>query len=243
MKAVLLAAGFGSRLLPITKSIPKCMVSINGRPLLDYWMEILGESEEITSIIINTHHLPEPVRIYTLKSKYLDKIELIHEENLLGTAGTLQAVMSTVDNDDILVAHADNLTLFDLNQFIDCYRHRPAVCKATMMVFRTDDPKSCGIVKVDTEGIVKEFYEKVQNPPGNLANGAVYIFNQAALSVLTHLDKDGVKEISIDLIPKLIGAINVFHNSSYHRDIGNPTALSQSLHEFPAIYQKFKSKR
>lgn len=242
MKAVLLAAGMGSRLRPITNSIPKCMVPIKGRPLLDYWMEILGLDDEITKIIINTHYLPETVRQYASNSAYLGKIELIHEEFLLGTAGTLQAVMPKIANDDVLVAHADNLTLFKLSDFVYSFRYRPKGCIATMMTFNTDDPQSCGIVKLDEQGVVQAFYEKIKNPPGNLANGAVFIFSSEALSIIEGLKKSGAKEISIDVLPRLIGRINTFHNTIYHRDIGNPSSLSDAENEFPGIYQKFKNK-
>ena len=241
MKAVLLAAGIGSRLRPITNSIPKCMVPIKGRPLLDYWMEILGANKEITKIIINTHYLPDSVREYAFKSQYLKKIELIHEESLLGTAGTLQAVMKKIVNDEVLVAHADNLTLFTLSEFVHTLRNRPPGCIATMMTFETDNPESCGIVKLDKQGVVKEFYEKVKNPPGNLANGAVFIFSPEALSIIKSLEKSGVKEISIDVLPKLIGRINTFHNTIYHRDIGSPRSLGEAEIEFPGVYQKFKN--
>ena len=148
--------------------------------------------------------------------------------------------MKKIVNDDVLVAHADNLTLFTLSEFIQTFKQRPDGCIATMMTFETDDPESCGVVKLDRQGVVQELYEKVKNPPGNLANGAVFIFSPEALKIIEGLETSGVKEISIDVLPKLIGRINTFHNTIYHRDIGSPRSLSEAEIEFPGVYQKFK---
>ncbi len=242
MKALLLAAGMGSRLRPITDSIPKCMVPIAGRPLLDYWIELLTAHPAISEIIINTHYLPEPVRDYVASSPYKARIMLIHEENLLGTGGTLVSAMDKLIGSDVLVAHADNLTLFDLNDFIDTHQSRPDECVATMMSFETDYPSSCGILELDKQGVVIGFHEKVPEPPSNLANAAVFIFSNAALVIIDGMEKHGVAEISVDFIPTLLGKMITFHNDIYHRDIGTPESLAAAEREFPEIYRAFKRK-
>ncbi len=76
MDALLLAAGRGARLSPITDSIPKCLVPIMGRPLLDYWISKLGQADEIQRIFINIHYLREQVEDFTNKSKDKEKIIL-----------------------------------------------------------------------------------------------------------------------------------------------------------------------
>jgi mannose-1-phosphate guanylyltransferase len=90
MRALLLAAGMGLRLLPITASRPKCMVEINGRPLLDYWLELLFEAG-IERALVNTHWLPDQVTTFVQASRWADRIDLVHEEELLGTGGTVLA--------------------------------------------------------------------------------------------------------------------------------------------------------
>jgi mannose-1-phosphate guanylyltransferase len=242
MKVLLLAAGMGSRLRPITDSMPKCMVPIDGRPLLDYWIELLAAHPAITEIIINTHYLPGPVRDYVASSPYKERIRLIHEESLLGTGGTLLSAIPKIIGDDVLVAHADNLTLFDLNAFIHTHQSRPADCLATMMSFETDYPSACGILELDKWGVVTAFHEKVAKPPGKLANAAVFIFSSAALAIIIGLQKHGVAEISVDFIPTLLGKIVTFHNDIYHRDIGTPESLAAAEREFPEIYRAFKRK-
>lgn len=88
MKAILLAAGFGTRLRPLTNAIPKCLVPIKGKPLLQIWIERLTGSG-IGPFLINTHYLAEQVNALIGSSPFKDKVTLVHENKLLGTAGTL----------------------------------------------------------------------------------------------------------------------------------------------------------
>lgn len=242
MKALLLAAGMGSRLRPLTDTTPKCMVPIMGRPLLDYWLELLGPAEDCNEILINTHHLPEPVRRYVAQSPYRSKITLVHEDALLGTGGTLFRQLRRLQGDDALVAHADNLTLFPLTDFRQAFAHRPEGCVATMMTFETDSPRTCGIVALDAQGVVQTFHEKVDDPPGHLANAAVFLFGRGALDIIAGMDGSSVHEISLDIVPHLLGRMNTWHNTIYHRDIGNPAALAAAEAEFPEVYCKFRGK-
>ena len=90
MRAMLLAAGYGTRLRPLTNSIPKCLVPINGKPLLQIWLERLTAAD-IGPFVINTHHLAEQVRAFIAASPYRNEVTLVHEPELCGTAGTLIA--------------------------------------------------------------------------------------------------------------------------------------------------------
>ena len=90
MKALLLCAGYGTRLYPITKNKPKCLVEIDGKPVLDFWLKKLIEMN-IKDVLINTHFLAEKVEKYVRKVNYPLNINLVYEKKLLGTAGTLKA--------------------------------------------------------------------------------------------------------------------------------------------------------
>ncbi len=206
---------------------------------MDYWLEILTQKKICTKIIINTHHLSESVEKFVQSHQSSELIELIHEEQLLGTAGTIKKILPKIKNEELFVAHADNLTLFDLEQFLECHKHRPTGCIATMMTFETDDPSSCGIVQRDENGIVKSFYEKVSNPPGALANAAVYIFSNKGLDIIDRVSLKRDLDISNDILPLMIGRIYTYHNSIYHRDIGRRQSLLFAENEFPKIYQKY----
>src|SRR5690349_17666261 len=107
MKAFLLAAGLGTRLRPITDTLPKCLVPVNGRPLLSYWMDLL-EEYGVTDVLINLHYLPDPVRRFADEYTGGVKIHLMMEEELLGSAGTLHANRDFVEGEEqFFILYAD----------------------------------------------------------------------------------------------------------------------------------------
>ena len=230
MKALLLAAGLGTRLRPLTDHVPKCLVHIQGKPLLEYWLDMLLING-VERILLNTHHLPDQVNDFVNKSNWMERIDTVYESLLLGTGGTILSNCHYFINQSFMVAHADNLTRFDVINFINAHTVRPKGIEITMMTFKTDSPSSCGIVEVDGAGVVQGFHEKVDNPPGDLANAAVYIFEPTVFHFLDLLRKD-VIDISTEVLPNFIGRIQTFHNTDYHRDIGTPESLALAQIEF-----------
>jgi len=233
MKALLLAGGYGTRLLPITKTTPKCLVDINGKKLLDLWLDKLVKSG-IKEIIINTHHLPDIVTRHINGSIYKKFVKLVHEDVLLGTAGTIKKNINLFGNTPLVVIHADNLSIFSMDEFKKCFLERPLGVQITMMTFNTDCPKLCGIVELDKNGIVVKFHEKVVNPPGNLANAAIYIITKDVIQFISEIE-DEVIDFSTKIIPSFMGKINTFHNNAYHRDIGNIQSLNSAKIEFALL--------
>lgn len=232
MKALLLAAGLGTRLRPITDTVPKCLVPVLGKPLLAYWLDLLFEGGT-SEVLINTHYLPEQVRAFRESSPWRDRITLVHEIRILGTGGTMVANRAYFEDGPVLVAHADNLTRFPLAGFRRAHEARPRGAAMTMMTFDTDAPRSCGIVELDPRGLVVRFHEKVANPPGNRANGAVYIVENEVVEFASSLGKPFV-DLSTEVIPHFLGRIAVFHNSWYHRDIGSIASLRAAERDYPA---------
>ena len=231
MRALLLAAGIGSRLRPITDTVPKCLVPIHGRPLLGYWLDrLLGGG--VDQVLVNTHYLAPQVDAFVKTSAWQHKVTLVYEAELLGTGGTMHANRAFFAGAAFLVAHADNLTTFNLKKFIHAHENRPAGCAMTMLSFRTDDPRSCGILEIDAAHVVQAFHEKVENPPGNVANAAVYIFEPDVLDFIADLGKP-VVDLSTEVIPHFVGRIFVVENDGYHRDIGNVESLRLANLEFP----------
>ena len=232
MRAALLAAGLGTRLRPLTDRVPKCLVPIRGKPLLAYWLDLLLPAG-IERVLVNTHYLPAAVESFVAQSPWRSRVELVNEAKLLGTGGTLLANAGIFREQPFLVAHADNLTRFDVAGFLRRHATRPAGCAMTMMTFDSDAPQSCGIVEEDAAGIVRAFHEKVTNPPGNRANGAVYVFEPEVLSYIRGVRKSYI-DISLDVIPAFLGRICTFHNAVYHRDIGNLQSLALAEAQYPA---------
>lgn len=166
---------------------------------------------------------------------------MVYEEKLLGTAGTLKKNRNFFGNESVMLIHADNLSLFDVGDFIQKYKERAPEISITMMIFSTSTPESCGIVELDERGVVQELYEKAHNPPGNLANGAVYILSPEVLNFIDSLGKETI-DFSTEVLPKFLGRINTYHNNIYHRDIGTVESLKKAQKEFPPIYTGYQSK-
>jgi len=230
MRGLLLAGGLGTRLRPYTERVPKCLIPILGRPLLDYWLDLtLGQGME--RVLVNTHYLAEQVRAHVGASRWRDQIELVHEDQLLGTAGTILRNRAFLGEKTFLVAHADNLTRFDLKAYVARHSDRPAGVLATMMTFHTSDPQTCGIVEEDTRGVVMRFHEKIVNPPGNLANGAIYLFEPELFAVMAGIEGP-VSDLSTQVLPQLMGRMQSHPNSDYLRDIGTVASLRLAEAEF-----------
>jgi mannose-1-phosphate guanylyltransferase len=130
-----------------------------------------------------------------------------------------------------MLAHADNLTDFDVAGLISAHRMRPSGHLMTMLGFRTDTPRSCGILELDDRNTVVAFHEKVEHPPGNLANGAVYVLEPEVVDVIAGL-LSPVVDLSTAIIPKFLGRILCVETDGYHRDIGTLESLRRASAEF-----------
>jgi mannose-1-phosphate guanylyltransferase len=218
MRAILLAAGFGTRLRPLTDTIPKCLVPIAGKPLLQIWLERLSDAA-VNSFLINTHYLYKKVDEFVEHSPLKSKIKMVYEPELLGTAGTLHTNLDFFDGEDGMLIHADNFCMADIPAFIKAHLNRPPQCLLTMMAFHTDAPSKCGIIEVDDNNVAIGFHEKVPSPPGNMANGAVYILSAELLKQLPQLYAYAT-DFSLDVLPYLLGKIFVYETNEFFLDIG-----------------------
>lgn len=228
MRALLLGAGLGTRLRPITTSTPKCLVSIHGKPLLEIWLERLC-AVGVTNFLINTHYLSDQVVDFICTSKYHKMVILTHEETLLGTAGTLLKNIDFYQEECGYLIHADNYCLANFYEFEAVHNLRPPGCEITMMTFRTAEPANCGIVEINNAGIVKDFYEKDPNPPGNLANGAIYLLTSEFIKNYSQQFHQA-KDFSVDVLPALINKIYTYETKEVLIDIGTPDAYNRAIH-------------
>ena len=226
MRALLLAAGLGMRLRPLTDSVPKAMVDIAGRPLLDRWVEMLLDGG-VERVLVNTHYLGSVIGAYLRTSTWRDRVDLVEEKVLLGTGGTVLANRAWFGPGPLLVTHGDNASDIDISDFTKAHAGRSAGMIATMALFRTDNPQSCGIVVMDKNNVIREFHEKQPNPPGNLANAAAFIFEPEIFDCLEATGKAAI-DLSAEIIPNLVGRIQGFEITGYHRDIGTLESLEMA---------------
>lgn len=217
MKAFLLAAGLGTRLRPLTNDIPKCLLPICGRPLLDIWFEVL-ERSGVGEVLINTHHLAGLVQEFVTAYRGPLGVTLAHEPELLGSAGTLVAQRAFIENETaFLVCNSDNLVDFDLRSLVAA--HDPAKTEATVVLFRAERPHEAGIVELDGQGVITSFVEKPANPASDLANAGLYVFSP---SVLDMAPLARPADIGYDLMPRLVGRARGVEIDGTLLDIGTP---------------------
>ena len=200
MKAFLLAAGMGTRLSPITDHRPKCLIPIKGKPILQIWLELCARYE-IEEVLINLYHFPDLVRNFIHSSTWNLKINLFHEEKLLGSGGTVLANKEFVKNEErFFIFYADNLTNVNLMQMVNFDdAHRGPL---TMGLFRTDSPETCGIAEVNENSLIIGFEEKPKKPKSNLANAGIYLAKKEIWDYFPHQE---FIDFGFDILPRLVG--------------------------------------
>lgn len=229
MKAFLLAAGLGTRLRPITDTVPKCMLPIDGRPLLGIWLDAFDRSG-VDEVLVNLHYLPDVVRRYLGTRAGPPAVRPSAEPELLGSAGTLAANRDWVAGEDMFLAcNADNLTDFDLRTLIRAHRAHGAT--ATLTVFRSDRPSAGGVVELGPDGTVTSFAEKPDQPASDLVNAGMYAFHPR---VLDEIGGPPPRDIGYDLLPGLVGRARAVLVEGYFRDVGTVDAYRRAQQEWPA---------
>ena len=218
MKAFLLAAGYGTRLRPITDTTPKCMVPIQGKPLLAWWIELF-KKYNITEVLINTHYLSEFVRDYICKynqTHITPRLVETYEGTLLGSGGTVLANRSFVRGEEsFFICYADNLTNANLVKLAEYHAMNDGVL--TMGLFRTNNPRGAGIASIDPMGKIIDFVEKPECPASDLANAGLYVTGQ---DVFNYIPCEGVSDFGKDVLPRLLGKMYGIEIEEYIRDIG-----------------------
>ncbi len=219
MKALILAAGEGTRLKPLTLNTPKAMLPLHGKPLLEYIVELL-RCHGITELAINLHHKPRAVIDYFGSGdRFGVQIHYSLESPILGTAGALSKLRNYFDQ-TFVVVYGDLLTNLNISSLVDFHKARLSL--ATMALYQVENPADCGIVEVDDEGRVLRFVEKP--PPEiiftNLANAGVYVLES---EVIDFIPDNTFYDFGDDLFPALLRsgrALYGYQISDYLIDIG-----------------------
>lgn len=198
MKAMVLVAGEGTRLRPLTLETPKTLLPVGGRPLIEYtlaWLKTHG----IWEVAINLHHLGDKISTFLGNGSHFGiKITYSLEESLLGTAGGVKR-MEQFFNNTFVVVYGDNLTDFNLSAMIKFHREKKAL--ATLAIFEVPNLWEVGIVEIEEGSRVLRLVEKPQSLISNLANGGVYVLEK---EILDHIPAWGFSDFACDILPKLI---------------------------------------
>lgn len=227
MKALILAAGLGTRLRPLTEKIPKPLVLIGNKPLLQYHFDRLL-SLGINDILINSSYLAEQIKDFVSSYQKLHtevRIKLTFEPELLGSAGTLKANADFFQGeDDFLIIYGDNLTNINYNQLIDSHRlKQPALC--TIACYEEPNIESKGMVIFDAEGRIQRFIEKpkTEQVVSHYANAGMYVCNKDIFKYLDQFDKIPL-DFGHDIFPKVlidrVDVLSVYLMKEFLLDIG-----------------------
>ena len=224
-KALLLAGGLGTRLRPLTDTMPKCLVPILDRPLLDYWVDRLAEAG-IDEARVNTHALAEQVRAYIAGVNSRGHVHLTesHEPTLLGSAGTVTANADLADlADQVVIIYGDNLSDIDLRPLL--HFHRSHDDPLTMVLFHAPEPRACGIAQLDAAGRIVSFVEKPEHPASDLANAGLYVVDASAYREIAALQ---AFDLGFDVLPRFVGRMRGWVWGGYYLDIGTHKALERA---------------
>jgi UDP-N-acetylglucosamine diphosphorylase/glucosamine-1-phosphate N-acetyltransferase len=189
MKAVLLAAGEGVRLQPITSTRPKHLIKVAGKPILQYCLDSV-KNAGITEAVIVTHYMGEAIKAYFGDGRNQGlKISYVEQKQVLGT-GNAASVAEPYVNDEFVLIYGDLLFSPDaVKQAVDAYKKGKA--DAVMAVVPVDKPESYGIIELSEGKKVKRIVEKpaAGKEPSNLANAGVYVFSTQVFEKLRQIKK------------------------------------------------------
>jgi len=221
MKALFLAGGFGSRLKPITDYLPKPMVPVMGKPLLERNIARLKKFG-IDEIVLSTCYKPKEIEKHFKDGREWGvKISYISEDIPLGTAGAIKNAQSFF-SETFLVFNADILSDIDISEMIRFHNEKGAL--ATIAATQVDNPSAYGVIEHDEKGYITAFKEKPlpHETESNLINAGIYIFEPQLLAEIP-----GGKPVSIEreTYPLLLQKgykLAVFNRCSYWLDLGTP---------------------
>ena len=184
MRALVLAAGEGQRLRPLTCDRPKPMLPVGDRPLLEQIVCLL-KSHGIAEIAINLHYKPQAIRDHFGDgTQFGVQIEYSYEEELLGSAGAVKKLEHYFRDDSFIVFYGDVYTDLDLGQLVT--EHKGSDALVTMALYEVENPSACGIVELDECGMVTRFVEKPA--PGQvfsrLANAGVFVVDPQVIGLI-----------------------------------------------------------
>jgi len=203
MKAMLLAAGLGKRLRPLTDQCPKCMVPVAGKPVLQWNIEWL-RSQGVVDLVVNLHHYPEAVTDYFGDgSAYGVRLRYSYEPVLLGTAGALWGARQLLSSERFWVIYADNLVNCSLERMES--RHLSANATLTMGLFWREDVSSSGVAELNDDGRITGFKEKprAKEARSHWVNAGLFRCNY---KILQFIPPNQNCDFGLDILPAMLAA-------------------------------------
>lgn len=232
MKAFILAAGLGTRLQSLGLDVPKVMVPIGGKPLLEHHIEMF-RAQGIRELIVNLHYRPEKITGYFGDgTKFGVRITYSTEPELLGTAGAVKKMESELHAETFVVLYGDNLVDLEFTPLLAFHRDRKA--EATVALFASPEPWTGGVVETDARGRVTRFVEKPDRKEvsTNLISAGILALEPGVLGLVP---AGKFCDFGKDVFPAMLAkgrALYAMKPDAYVQDIGTPERLAQAQRDF-----------
>ena len=232
MKTILFCAGRGVRLGKITEQMPKCLVTINGEPMLKRWMKKFGEWQ-FSDVLINVGYKSDVVIDYLKDLNWNEsRLSIFKEDEPIGTAKTLYRNKKFVKGEYYFgIVYSDVWTTFDVRKMITFHKRRPSMVTLGLHVPKDYSNKGVAIVK---DGKVVGFEEKPKNPRSKYVWAGILIAHPSMLSVLN----EGMTDIASDLLPELVKSGNV---SAFFIDDDPLFDIGESVERYNEIQNEIKN--
>lgn len=202
MNGIILAAGKGIRFRPLTEKLPKPMLPVDSRPLLEYLIKLFTKND-IKNIAVNLFYLPDVIPNYFEEGeRWGVKIKYSFEEKLLGTAGGAKKCFSLFQekNNPVLIMYGDNITNLNLKRLIKFHKRKTGL--ATIVVYKLDDVSQSGIIKFEKSGLITKFLEKPSTDVfSHWVNAGIYVLEPA---VFDYIPENKFYDFGHDFFPKLL---------------------------------------
>ncbi len=240
MKAMVMAAGVGSRLDPLTTQLPKPLVPVGNVPVMEHIINLLSD-HGITEIIANLHYLPEKlIGYFGDGSKFGAKLTWHQEQELSGDAGGVRACRSFLQDGTFIVLMGDLLTDTNLSDIIQAHKDKKAL--ATIAIKRVSDVSQFGVVLTNKDGFITGFQEKPDPSEAlsDLASTGIYVLEP---EVFNYIPKDGIFGFGKQLFPLLVKEglpVLGYEITDYWSDVG--TIKQYRVSNFEALEGKVKLK-
>lgn len=231
MKAFILAGGMGSRLMPLTKDIPKVMVTIGDRPALEHIIRLCVR-HDIKEIIIGLHYLPEKIQDYFEDGKKFHvNISYSYEPHMMGTAGAIKLASAFLCKEDFFVFNGDVMTNVDLQAMHIYHKNKGGL--ATVLVHPTDHPFDSDIVAYNQNFLVSHFFRpRAGDVFRAISKTGTHIFRPEVLDFIPA----GVEySLEKQLLPDLLlkgQLLYAYYSDCYSKDMGTPSRLTQVIDDY-----------
>ena len=236
MKALLLAGGLGTRLRPLTDDTPKCLLPVQGTPMLQIWFALCREYG-VDEVLINLHCHCDIVRRFIEQHCDGLKVCLFEETSLLGSAGTILANREWIKRENAFwIFYADVLTTVNLDRMLAFHNRKDQL--ATIGVYEVADPSRCGIVQVDECGIVRDFVEKPKAPVSRLAFSGLMLATPAIVDLIPEVSP---VDLGFHVLPLLVGRMAAYQIEEFLIDMGTLETYRMAQETWPGLSQPQKS--